>query len=232
MSNFNLNFDLSHRKGPTFGWRELCFVLMLVVLVMPVGADIKVEKRSISENLVMTLKGMWNSLWYSSFAGTAARGRGMNTEGLSENALVLPFLEGSIGDAKLIAGQRDLSFWLKEGKPPYTVEVKKQGGTKETKTTNANEVTFNLALDADAVYWVTATDSSANTAKTKFKVVAFDNLPKPTADQKRTINNSPAPLSSCVEWLAKQGTGEWLFEVYQLSKNNEIAQIKSICGIN
>jgi len=228
MSNFDLNFGRSIWNWRAIG-RGLCFALMLV-MVMPVSADVKVEKRSLGDNLVKTLTNWWESLWNSSHGKTNGFVRNGEFMQLTKDSLVVPFLEGTISDAKLIAGEQDIYFLLKGGVPPYTVEVKKEGSTVQKKLADNNEVAFNLALEEGAHYWVTIKDSSTTKpVKTKFQVVA--DFPIPTNAKMLDIKNSLDSLPSCVQWLANHSDGEWAFQAYQLSIAGKADKIKTICGI-
>jgi len=207
MQKFNPNFSHAIWKWRTI-WRGLCFALMLVV-VMPVAANVTVEeRRAVSRNLPKQVQ---------------------------QDALVIPFLEGTIGDAKLRAGKEVIYLWLKGGQPPYTVEVQKQGSpTKELeKTFNDDKPVFHLALEEGAYYWLTVRDSAKDSEQviTKFQVIA-ELPPLPTSDKKQEIKNSQDQLYSCVYWLATQEQGEWAFEAYQFSKVGAADEVLlSLCGI-
>ncbi|HDN27799.1 MAG TPA: hypothetical protein ENG03_12045 [Thioploca sp.] len=233
MQKFNPNFSHAIWKWRTI-WRGLCFALMLVV-VMPVAANVTVEERSVSENLGSLLTSWWNHLWDSSYQ-TASRAVSRNLpKQVQQDALVIPFLEGTIGDAKLRAGKEVIYLWLKGGQPPYTVEVQKQGSpTKELeKTFNDDKPVFHLALEEGAYYWLTVRDSAKDSEQviTKFQVIA-ELPPLPTSDKKQEIKNSQDQLYSCVYWLATQEQGEWAFEAYQFSKVGAADEVLlSLCGI-
>ncbi len=232
MQKFNPNLSHSIWKWRTI-LRGLCVALMLI-LVIPVAANVTVDERSVSENLKSMLTGWWNHLWDRSYQVTRGAARHLPKR-VKKEALVIPFLEGTVGDAKLRAGKEVVYLWLKGGHPPYTVVVQKQGSrTKEVEQTfNDNDLRFNLALEEGASYWLTVRDSAKDSEPviTKFQVIA-ELPPLPTSDEKQEIKNSQDQLYSCVYWLASQEQGEWAFEAYQFSKVGAADEVLlSLCGI-
>jgi len=225
------SFDYALRKWRAIWWCGLCFALMLS-LVMPVAANVTVEKRSISDNLGSMLTVWWNYWWEISHQATRAISRNLPKQ-VQQDALVIPFLEGTIGDAKLRAGKEVVYLWVKGGQPPYTVEVQKQGSRnkKIEQTFNGNELMFNFALEEGASYWLTVRDSTKGSEPviTKFQVIA-ELPPLPTREKKQEIQNSQDQLYSCVYWLAAQD--QWAFEAYQFSKAGAADEVLlSLCGI-
>ncbi len=233
MQKFNPNFSHAIWKWRTI-WRGLCVALMLVV-VMPVWAEEMTSvKSSYIGNATDFVKDWWNDLWESSHKTKMGGSRNISKQ-LTEDALVVPFLEGRVCDAKLRVGKDKVYFWLKGGKPPYTIKVEKGGKVIGFKSNiKKAEVSLNLGAELEeGGYWVIVSDTAQNSSEpvlTKFQLVT-ESLPKPTDEERLEINNSQNPRVECVNWFATQENGEWAFEAYQLSMNGRTDEILSVCGI-
>lgn len=218
-----------HRGGWQTIGRGVCLALTLV-MVAPVAADINVVYQGdYRTNAIGKLKNWWSSLWDNSH-----QTQGMMSKSLSP-IFVVPFLQEA--EVKLIAGKSALNFWLTVGDPPYTIFVEKEGKVIGRKVSDDIEILLKLdePLKVGHSYDLTVSHSAPGNLPVKrtLKIVANYELPRPTNEQRREIQNSQEQHISCVQWLAKQQQGVWAFEAYQfLMGGGDDKQILSACGIN
>jgi len=216
----------------------MCLALTLV-MVAPVAADVQiVYKSSYSTNVIGKLRNWWSSLWKSSAKKRSTMIKRFS-KSLEPGALMVPFLEATEREVKLRAGQSVLHFWLKEGEPPYRIFVEKGdrliGWTESSNDETEMSLKLEEPLKVGNSYNVTISDAApgAYPVIRNLRVVADNELPRPTREQRREIQNSQEQHLSCVQWLTEQQQGVWAFEAYQfLMGGGTDERILSVCGIN